>query len=87
MFDPLAVEKQYLDDHRHELIDRYPGKFLVIKGAEVFGGYDSYDEGVAVGVRLFGSGPFLVRNVMQTQDAEAPRIPALAVGVPLRANH
>ena len=83
MTDPLAQEKSYLKSHQEELAKEYPGKYLIIKGDEVHGAFETYDQGVGEGVSLFGSGPFLVRSVLQPEDPEAPKIPALAVGVPL----
>ncbi len=84
--DPLAVEKQYLKAHLDELASKYPGKYLLIKGEAVHGGFETYDEGVDVGVAKFGRGPFLVRSVLHPDDADAVIIPALSVGVPLVAN-
>lgn len=84
--DPLAVEKQYLKEHIEELARGYPGKYLLIKGAAVHGGFETHDAAVDAGVERFGRGPFLVRSVLHPDDAETVNIPALAVGVPLVAS-
>ena len=86
MTDPLAQEKEYLRNHLKELARENPGKYLLIKGDAVHGAFETYEEGVSYGVRQFGAGPFLVRSVSQPDDAQAPSIPALSVGVPLSAN-
>ena len=85
MIDVLAKEKAYLRDHQSELAEKYPGKYLVIQGETVYGAYETYDQGVVEGVARLGSGPFLVRSVLQPDD-ETVNIPALSVGVPLVAN-
>ena len=86
MGDPLATEKVFLRENQEALSAQHPGKYLLIKGAEVHGAFETYDQGVTVGVEKFGSGPFLVRSVQQPQDSEAPSIPALSIGVPLVAH-
>ncbi len=85
MTDVLAKEKAYLREHQAELAEQYPGRYLVIQGETLYGAYETYDQGVLEGVACLGAGPFLVRSVLQPED-EAINIPALAVGVPLRAN-
>ena len=85
MTDILAEEKAYLRANLEALSQRYPGKYLLIKNNEVYGGYETFEQGVDVGVDLFGSGPFLVRSVLHPDDLEAPSIPALAIGVPFVA--
>ena len=86
MGDPLGTEKEYLKANRDQFMQEYPGKYLLIKDEEVFGAFETYEEGVKEGARRFGVGPFLVRSVLQPEDAEAPSIPALSIGVPFSAN-
>lgn len=86
MDDPLGSEKEYLKANRDRFMREYPGKYLLIKGDQVSGAFETCDEGVKEGVRAFGIGPFLVRSVLQAEDAEAPSIPALSIGVPFSAN-
>ena len=82
MIDPLTREKKFLKENQKELADRFPGKYLLIKGEEVAGGFETYEQGVREGAKLFGAGPFLVRSVLKPDDAESPSIPALSAGVP-----
>ena len=86
MADPLATEKAFLLENQKALSARHPGKYLLIEGAEVHGAYETYDQGVIAGVQKFGAGPFLVRSVLQPHDSEAPKIPALSIGVSLSAH-
>ena len=86
MSDPLAREKAFLKESQATLAERHPGKYLLIRGDEVHGAFETYEQGVTAGVRLFGAGPFLVRSVLNPDDSEAPSIPALSIGVPLVAH-
>ena len=86
MTDPLAKEKAYLRSNQDRLAKEFPGKYLLIKGETVHGAFETYDEGIVTGASAFGAGPFLVRSVMQPDDAEAPSIPTLSIGVPLFAH-
>ena len=86
MGDLLGAEKKYLKDNSDEFMKEYPGKYLLIKGTQVCGAFETSDEGVREGARIFGVGPFLVRSVLQPEDAEAPNIPALALGLSFSAN-
>ena len=85
--DPLATEKAYLKAHLEDLTREFPEKYLLLKGKKAFGSFETYDQGVEAGIRMFGRGPFLVRSTAAPDDGEAPSIPALAVGVPLVADH
>ena len=49
MGDPLGSEKKYLKANRDQLMEEYPGKYLLIKGAQVFGAFETYEEGVKEG--------------------------------------
>jgi len=85
MADLLAVEKAFWAEHREDLAREHQGKFLLIKGAEVHGVFDSHDEGVIAGVAKFGRGPFWVCNV-DKPEPDVLVIPVLALGMPLVAN-
>lgn len=83
MADVLETEKSFLVSHQKELAEEHPGKFLLLKGNQVFGAFETYEQGVIEGTTKFGAGPFLVRSVNATSDADAPSIPALSVGMRL----
>ncbi len=86
MADPLAKEKQFLLQNQAALAERHPGKYLLIRGEQVHGAFETFEQGVSAGVQQFGAGPFLVRSVLEPKDSEAPSIPALSVGVPFIAH-
>ena len=58
----LDTERQYFDEHREELLREYPGKFVLIKGQEVIGAFDTIQEALAAGAQQFGLSEFLVRR-------------------------
>lgn len=83
--DPLIREKEFLRENQKELSDQFPGKYLLIRGEEVVGGFETHEKGVSEGAKLFGAGPFLVRSVLKPDDMKSPNIPALSAGVPFVA--
>lgn len=84
MADLLAVEREYLKENQEELRQKHPGKYLLIKGTEVHGAYETRDEAIAAGVRQFPEpgATFLVRSVEDVADPIF-RNPALSIGIPL----
>lgn len=83
--DPLATEKAWLKANHGELMKEYPGKYLVIKGETLYGGFETYDRAVRAGAKMFGAGPFLVRSVLEPDDRPPMVIPAIVLGIPLVA--
>ena len=80
--DFLLREKTYLREHQAELIEKYYDRqYLVIKGEQVYGACETYDQAVTEGVRKLGRGPFLVRSVYHPEDPEPVHIPALSLGI------
>jgi hypothetical protein len=79
----LDQEKSVFDEHREEWHQQYPGKFVVIKGDEVVGFFDTLDLALSEGAKRFGLTPFMARSVSEP-DQEVS-IPAMALGV-LRAD-
>lgn len=78
--DLLKTEKDYLISHQEELAKEYPGKYLVIRGEEVVGAYNTYEEGVLAGTEFCGVGPFLVRSVHRPEEEETLIVPVLTLG-------
>ena len=77
----LVEEKAFLKQHRKEFLERYPGRFLLIRGARLHGDFESLEGAVGRGVQLFGAGPFLARAAHEEPIRQSA--PALALGVPL----
>ena len=79
---PLEQETRWFDDQRAHLVQAYFGKFLVIKGDQVLGSYDSAQAAYEAGIRALGSDQFLVRQVLPTEPVH--HMPAVWLGA-LRA--
>lgn len=70
--NPLAVEIAAYESQRAELERLYPNKFVVFKGAQFIGAWDTLNAAGAAAVAQFGRGPYLIRQV----GAPAPTLPA-----------
>lgn len=57
----LEKEFKYYLDHQAELIEKYNGKFLVIKGEEVIGVYDAEDAAYFETGKTHEVGTFLIQ--------------------------
>jgi hypothetical protein len=79
----LEKEREFFEIHREEWLGKYPGKSVLVKGDRLFGSFDTQDEALAEGARLFGLESFLVRRVEQAE--QLVYVPALTLGI-LRAD-
>lgn len=68
----LATEMRTFDARKSELEKAYFGKFVVIKGEELLGAWDTLSAAADAAVRSYGRGPYLIRQV----GAAAPSLPA-----------
>jgi hypothetical protein len=75
----LEQERDYYDAHLPEWLQRMPGRFVLIKGAELMGTFDTLDDALAEGARRFGLQPYLIRRVEEQPPQVS--IPALALGL------
>jgi len=69
---PLAEELTAFDTMKDMLTQHHNGKFVVIKGSRLIGTWDTLDAAAKEAVRLFGRGPYLIRQV----GAAAVTLPA-----------
>lgn len=79
MAEPLTEERKFFAEHRSEWKKAHTGKFVLVKGRQLIGTFNRAEDAVAEGARRFGTEPFLVRNVEQSEDEVY--IPALALGI------
>ena len=79
----LEKEREYFKKQRDEWLSRHAGKFVLIKGEELIGVFDTQQEALTEGARRFGTASFLVRQVEESE--QLVYIPALTLGI-LRAN-
>lgn len=79
--DSMILEEElgYFEQEKARLLAAYAGKYVLIKGREIFGTFDTVANAYAVGVAKFGREPFLVRRV--TEVEEQYRNHALALGL------
>ncbi len=85
----LEQERQFFEQHRAEWLTKFPGKYVLVKGEELIGTFDTVDDALTEGARRFGLESFLARRVEQGE--KEINIPALALGIlranPTRSNH
>jgi hypothetical protein len=75
----LEQERTLYDAYLNEWLQRYADRWVLVRGQELIGVFNTVEEALVEGTRRFGLTPFLVRQVTPSQ--EPVRIPALALGV------
>jgi len=60
---PLKAEYDYYLANKAEMVKKYNGKFIVIKGGRVLGAYDDAGSAVTVTQKTEALGTFLVQEV------------------------
>jgi len=77
----MALEKELerYTKMKPELLKNHKDKFVLIRGEEFIGAYDSAENAYTEGVKRFGREPFLVKKV--TEQEEVYRNQALALGL------
>jgi len=60
---PLARELDAFEAHRQELMGRAAGRYALVHGDQLAGEYDTENNAIAEGYKLFGNVPFLVKKV------------------------
>ncbi len=58
----LDIEFQYYLDHQDELVDKYFGKYLVIKGLSVIGVHDTEIMAYENAIKNHPAGTFMVQH-------------------------
>ncbi len=79
----LEQERKYFETHRAVWLNQYAGKFVLVKGEQLVGVFNTQQEALAEGARRFGTESFLVRQVDESEHLIY--IPALTLGI-LRAD-
>lgn len=64
----LEKEYQYYIDHKTELVEKYDGKFLIIKDENVIGVFDSEMEAYSQAAKEFEVGTFLIQQAIADTD-------------------
>ena len=75
----LEIERKYLDSHRDDLLREYGGRFLVIKGEQVSGAFDTIEEALQGAAEEHGLTNVLISRPIEEQiECVAP---ALTMGI------
>jgi len=69
MSNSLRDEFQFYLDHQDELVEKYEGKYIVIRGSEVLGAYDDELTAVTETQKSHPLGTFLVQRVTRGSEA------------------
>jgi hypothetical protein len=75
----LEIELQYFERQKTDWLKTHAGKFVLIKGEQLSGVFDSDAAAFQAGVALFGAEPFLVKQVVDNEPVQ--QFPALYAGV------
>jgi hypothetical protein len=65
---PLENEFNYYLENQEKLVDQYEGKYIVIRGNEVVGSYDSEIEAIERSSEKYELGTFLVQLCAPGED-------------------
>lgn len=65
MESSLETELKTFEEHRERLLGTATGKFVLIRGTEVIGVYDSKPDAIRQGYQQFGNVPFLVKQITE----------------------
>lgn len=81
----LQEETVYFSDNIGKLLDRYPGKLVLIKGSRIVGVFESQQAALNEGTRMFGTEPFSIRRVERDGDELTVRAPRTFRGAGIAA--
>ncbi len=76
---PLVKETAFFEHHVREWLPNHPSKWVLIRGKDLEGFFETHAEAYRSGVQKYGNTPFLVRQV--TEDGSTINIPALSTGL------
>jgi len=63
----LDVEIKTYEQQRDKLLGTSEGKFVLIRGNQVVGIYDSKMDAISAGYQQFGNVPFLVKQIVKIE--------------------
>jgi hypothetical protein len=79
---PLEKEIAAYEAKREEMERHYKGKFVIFHEEDFVGAFDSFNAAAAEAVRLFGRGPYLIRQVGVTTPPISASL-AAKIGLPI----
>lgn len=75
----LETELQTYESQKKDLLGKSEGKFVLIKGREILGVYDSPEAAYSDGLRRLGNVPMLIKRIMREEPSVW--VPALQLGL------
>lgn len=75
----LREELEFFNSMRSKWLESYRDKFVLIKGKDLIGVFDSFRAAYEAGVKKLGNTPFLIKRVTEKEQVE--RFPALTLGI------
>lgn len=64
----LEIEFKYYLENQKTLVEKYAGKFLVIRGNEVVGNYETFEEALKESQEKYEMGTFLIQQCLPGED-------------------
>jgi hypothetical protein len=59
----LEYEAEYYDSHENELLELYPGRYIVVVENEILASFDTFWDAYAAGLAKWGNRAMMVRKV------------------------
>jgi len=75
----LEKELAFYEKKLEEWLTLYPGKFVLVKGEELVGIYDTNEQALTAGASRFGLESYLIRCIVKNR--EDIKLPALTLGL------
>ncbi len=66
----LGAEIKTYEQQRDNLLGTSEGKFVLIRGSQVVGIFDSKMDAIAAGYQQFGNVPFLVKQIVKIETPQ-----------------
>jgi hypothetical protein len=61
----LQPELEVFERHRFELLERAAGKYVLVKGPDIIGTFETEVEAIREGYQRYGNDAFLVKHVLE----------------------
>jgi predicted acetyltransferase len=78
MAGELEIERQVFDEHVQEWRSSHVGKFVLIKGKEVVGFYNSIEEAFVQGSKRYGMADFFIEQILPAETVNVSFIGQVA---------
>jgi hypothetical protein len=66
--DTLKMELETYEKHKERLIAESDGRFVVIRGENILGVYDTYEDALEAGYEKAGLNQFLVKKIQRVDQ-------------------